>query len=284
MWQILFQFSVHLPFISVCLFVFVFDCIMGFQIPNQGWDPHPLHWKCGVLTTEPPGKFITLPFSDPIHFDAHKCSPCGGECSHRQLESNKRDTHHFLLVLYRINLRKVTWWVWLLTHILPLTSPWVQADYACLAYFPKIRICSSISNSAGRSSHGGGGGSALPQWRTMFPTAANGGLSRVPQGLNSKRICLQRRRRGLNSWVRKISWSRKWQPTPVFLPGKSLWQRSLAVYSPWGHKESEMTEWLNDKKQTRLNQFVFITLNTPSNTQFKHGAQVVNPGTDFHCI
>ena len=186
MWQVLFQFSVHLSFISVCLFVFVFDCIMGFQIPNQGWDPHPLHWKCGVLTTGPPGKFITLPFSDPIHFNAHKCSPCGGECSHRQLESNKRDTHHFLLVLCRINLRKVTWWVWLLTHILPLTSPWVQADYACLAYFPKIRICLSISDSAGRSSHGGGGGSALPQWRTMFPTAANRGLSRVPRGSTVK--------------------------------------------------------------------------------------------------
>ena len=31
-------------------------------------------------------------------------------------------------------------------------------------------------------------------------------------------------------------WRRKWQPTPVFLPGESHRQRSLAVYSPWGHK------------------------------------------------
>jgi len=37
-------------------------------------------------------------------------------------------------------------------------------------------------------------------------------------------------------------WRRKWQPTPVFLPGESQGQRSLAVYSPWGHKESDMTE------------------------------------------
>ena len=29
----------------------------------------------------------------------------------------------------------------------------------------------------------------------------------------------------------------KWQPTPVFLPGKSHGQRSLVGYSPWGHKE-----------------------------------------------
>ena len=33
-----------------------------------------------------------------------------------------------------------------------------------------------------------------------------------------------------------------WQPTPVFLPGKFHGQKSLAGYSPWGHKESDMTE------------------------------------------
>ena len=38
----------------------------------------------------------------------------------------------------------------------------------------------------------------------------------------------------LDSWVRKIPWKRKWQPTPVFLPGVSHGQRSLAGYSPWG--------------------------------------------------
>ena len=36
----------------------------------------------------------------------------------------------------------------------------------------------------------------------------------------------------------------EWQPTPVFLPGKFHGQRSLVGYSPWGHKESDMTEWL----------------------------------------
>ena len=37
-------------------------------------------------------------------------------------------------------------------------------------------------------------------------------------------------------------WRRAWQPTPVFLPGKSHGQRSLVGYSPWGHKEADMTE------------------------------------------
>ena len=44
------------------------------------------------------------------------------------------------------------------------------------------------------------------------------------------------------SLVGKIPWSRKWQPTPVFLLGKFHVQRSLASYSPWGHKELDMTE------------------------------------------
>ena len=38
---------------------------------------------------------------------------------------------------------------------------------------------------------------------------------------------------------------RKWQPTPVYLPGKSHGQRSLVCYSPWGHKELDMTEQLH---------------------------------------
>ena len=40
----------------------------------------------------------------------------------------------------------------------------------------------------------------------------------------------------------KIPWGRAWRPIPVFLPGDSHGQRSLAGYSPWGRKESAMTE------------------------------------------
>jgi len=52
-------------------------------------------------------------------------------------------------------------------------------------------------------------------------------------------------RPGFNPWVRKIPWRRKWQPTPVFLPGKSHGLRSLVGYSPWDRKESDTTEWLH---------------------------------------
>ena len=40
-------------------------------------------------------------------------------------------------------------------------------------------------------------------------------------------------------------WRRKWQPTPVFLPGEFYGPRRLAGYSSWGHKESDMTERLS---------------------------------------
>ena len=47
---------------------------------------------------------------------------------------------------------------------------------------------------------------------------------------------------GLITRVRKIPWSGKWQPTPVFLPGELHGQRSLAGCSPYGCKDLDMTE------------------------------------------
>ena len=44
--------------------------------------------------------------------------------------------------------------------------------------------------------------------------------------------------------IQKIPQSRKWQPTPIFLPGKYHRQRSLEGYSPWGRKESDTAEQL----------------------------------------
>ena len=54
----------------------------------------------------------------------------------------------------------------------------------------------------------------------------------------------RRKRCGFGPWIEKIFWSRKSQPAPVFLPGKSQEQRSLAGYSLWGHKR-ESAAWLS---------------------------------------
>ena len=47
---------------------------------------------------------------------------------------------------------------------------------------------------------------------------------------------------------REILWRRKWQPTPVFLPGKSHGQRSLAGYSPWGARSQTCLKRLNTRR------------------------------------
>ena len=59
---------------------------------------------------------------------------------------------------------------------------------------------------------------------------------RLPRWLSGKESACQRRRCGFDPWVGKIPWRKKWQPTPIFLPGKSHGQRSLAGCSLWGHK------------------------------------------------
>ena len=74
-----------------------------------------------------------------------------------------------------------------------------------------------------------------PQYHTSsLPLTAAYSL---PGGASGKQSSCQRRiskRCGFDP--RKIPWRRKWQPAPVFLPGKSHEQRPLVGYSPWGHK------------------------------------------------
>ena len=65
------------------------------------------------------------------------------------------------------------------------------------------------------------------------PSMISFGLLRWRGGKAS--VC-QCRRHGFDPWIRKIPWRRKWQPTPVFLPGKSHGQRSMVRYSPWVHR------------------------------------------------
>ena len=67
----------------------------------------------------------------------------------------------------------------------------------------------------------------------------------LPSWFSGKEFACQCRkcsRHRFDPWVGKISWNRKWQRTPVFLPGKSQGQRSLLGYSPWGRKELDITE------------------------------------------
>ena len=64
-----------------------------------------------------------------------------------------------------------------------------------------------------------------------------------PGGRVVKNSACQCRRCGFHPWVGKISWRKKWQPSPVFLLGKSHGQRSPGGYRPWGPKEWDTAEW-----------------------------------------
>ena len=59
------------------------------------------------------------------------------------------------------------------------------------------------------------------------------------------------------------SWRRKWQPTPVLLPGESHGGRSLIGYSPWGCKESDTTEWLHTHTHTHTHTQVVQMVKKP---------------------
>ena len=72
-----------------------------------------------------------------------------------------------------------------------------------------------------------------------FPGGSSGKESIYP--------CRRLKRRGIDPWVGKIPWRRKWHPTPEFLPGESHGQRDLMGYSSWGRKELGVTEQLTNK-------------------------------------
>ena len=73
---------------------------------------------------------------------------------------------------------------------------------------------------------------------------------KIPWMEEPGRLQSMRSLRVRHNWATSLSlstfmhWRRKWQPTPVFLPGESHGQRSLVGYSPWDHKELDTTEQL----------------------------------------
>ena len=82
--------------------------------------------------------------------------------------------------------------------------------------------------------------------------------------LNGKESACQYKRYRFDPWVGKILWRRKQQPPPIFLPEKSHGQRSLVGYSPWGNKESDTTNWLNNSKGNKDGEGVVIHISLKS--------------------
>ena len=74
----------------------------------------------------------------------------------------------------------------------------------------------------------------------------------------------------------RFPWSRKWQPTPVFLPGKFHGHRSLVGYSQWGCKELDTTERTHAHTRTHTQKVNLYTgtHKTEDNTVVEHISQI----------
>ena len=72
----------------------------------------------------------------------------------------------------------------------------------------------------------------------------NSGLPRWQRGKESTCQCKRCKRCGFDPRIGKIPWSRKWQPTPVFLLRKFHVQRNQVGYSPWDRKDWTWPKWL----------------------------------------
>ena len=82
---------------------------------------------------------------------------------------------------------------------------------------------------------------------------------------------------GFDPWVGKIPWRRAWKPTPVFLPGESHGQRSLAGYSPWDRKESDTTQVTNTHTHNQLTGNVVIVSGEQQRVSAIHMHSPPNP-------
>ena len=134
-----------------------------------------------------------------------------------------------------------------------------RVDSGCSIAQSCLTLCCGIWN---HTTHLGG---HSRQWSTLYYASGSNGnqfstrilmflrgpilyhplhTHRLPWWLRGLSVCLQCGRPSFYPWVGKIPWRRKWQPTPVLLPGKPHGRRSLVGYSAWGHKKSDMTERL----------------------------------------
>ena len=102
--------------------------------------------------------------------------------------------------------------------------------------------------------------------------------------LSGKELACQFRRYRFNSWLRKIPWRGKWQPTPIFLPGKSHGQRKLVGYNPWGlkrvghnlaTKQQQQWSWIQStcsinyrKRNVEIPKIVYFSISHLCSTDF----------------
>ena len=158
-------------------------------------------------------------------------------------------SHHFMLCSH------VTLWVYVivfhaqsLNHVWLFVTPWTVAHQAPLSMeFSRQAYWSGLPFPTPGDLPNPGTEPRSPTLRTdSLPSDAPGGLiysfrgscrkwgaSHMSQWVKNPPA---KQETVFDPWVGKIPWRRKWQPTPICLPGKSHGQGSLVGYSPWDYK------------------------------------------------
>ena len=157
--------------------------------------------------------------------------------------------HHILLGSRDVTLNKSN----TVPALIKLITQW-EIQGKVMQYGLEKEMATHSSDLAWRIPGTGEPGGLLRLWgRTESDTTESTAAAAMQYGLLSwltgkESTCLRRTHR-FDPWLRKIPLNRKWQPTPVFMLGKSHGQRSLAGYSPWGPKESDTTGQLSTHAQ-----------------------------------
>ena len=129
------------------------------------------------------------------------------------------------------------WSLFLCAELLHVDSTILKKIFLpSLPHFQVPSIRDQDADSGCSPCSGGGCCSKTFPWRELRDESLYGTSGKEPSC--QPKTCKRHR---FDPWVGKICWSRKWHPTPVFLPGKFHAKRSLLCYSPWGHKELDMT-------------------------------------------
>ena len=150
--------------------------------------------------------------------------------------SNYKETEKHARLCKRAVKQRPAWDLhlcWLFPQSLIFSVLW--ADFLSPYLFPSIKVSDDSWQSIGGK-------------RIILLKGIYRGHWGFPSGSEDKEStmqCRRHRRCEFALWVGKIPWRRVWLPIPVFLLEKSHGQRSLADYSPKGHKESDVTEQLS---------------------------------------
>ena len=125
----------------------------------------------------------------------------------------------------------------------------------------QVAVSTPVLNEVGRALQGLAFSLTFPTWNSTVLMPYSKIYMGLPWQLSGKESACQCRRLGFDLWVRKIPWTKKWQPTPVFLSGKSHSQGSLVGYIQSMGSQRVRHNLVTEQQQRKYNiEFTTVTI------------------------